>query len=58
MSHPNNPQEESPAPAKKDSESADKNTTAGDERVKEAAEESAEKGLPYETPKPKSVEQS
>jgi len=55
MSDPNNP-DEKPAPPKEKSESADKNTTAGEERVEEAAEESAEKGLPYETPRPKSVE--
>jgi hypothetical protein len=29
-----------------------------DNYVREAAEESAEKGLPYETPRPKSVEPS
>ncbi len=52
------PKDRKAAPRKAETKSADKNTTAGDERVKEAAEESAEKGLPYETPKPKSVEQS
>ena len=55
MSDPKNPQESEPRATRED-ESADKNTTDGDERVEEAAEESAEKGLPYETPRPKSVE--
>ena len=55
MSDPKNPQD-SESRATKEEQSADKNTTDGDERVKEAAEESAEQGLPYETPKPKSVD--
>lgn len=56
MPDPKNPQDDRAAAPKEESESAEKNTTAGEERVKEAAEESAEKGLPYETPRPKSVE--
>ncbi len=56
MSDPKNPQDQGTSSREEENESAEKNTTAGNERVKEAADESAEQGLPYETPRPKSVE--
>lgn len=56
MSDPKNPQDQHTSGREEESESAEKNTTAGNERVKDAADESAEKGLPYETPRPKSVD--
>ena len=56
MSDPRKPEQEDPRSGHGEEQSAEKNSTDGGERVQEASEESAEKGLPYEMPKPKSVE--
>lgn len=56
MSDPRKPEQEDASSGANEEQSAEKNTTDGGERVQHAAEESAQKGLPYEMPKPKSVD--
>lgn len=56
MSDPRKPEQEQGSSGHGEEQSPEKNSTDGGERVQEASEEAAEKGIPYEMPKPKSVE--